>query len=141
MASNLVGAPQKWPVPFNVVVATGTTAAAPQRTAMSLQSSWVYEIEIEVPKGPAGAMGFYLEYAGKPVIPWANNASFLVVDDYEKSFDVSAEMGQGLVCVCYNTGGYSHTIYFRVMLTPISAYNVGANTAPVYPLDLSQIGS
>lgn len=139
MAGGLVGAPLKRALQFTVNVPAGTAQNAPQTTQLPIPDSWVYEIEVQVPDGPAGLMGFCLTYANTPIIPWANSLTFLTVENYEKTFPVEAQMGKGLACVAFNNGDWPHLIFLRVLTTPISAYQAVSNLAPVQAIDFSSM--
>ena len=135
-----VGAPVRQALPFTVTVPAGTQINAPAAFPLAIGDSWVYSIEVEVPKGSGGAMGFNIAYAGTQIIPWSTPVTWLVVENYRNTFQVDAEMGNGLVLKAYNTGYWNHQIFLRVNATPISAYLGGQAQAPVAPLDLSSIG-
>lgn len=130
-----VGSPQIQAIPFTVTVPGGTQINAPQTTALPLADMWVESIEVEVPPGPGGSMGFNLVYAGTQMIPFSQQTSWLIVDNYQHSFPVSSQMGKGLQVVAYNIGFWNHSIYLRVLGTPISAYLAGAAQAPPAPID------
>lgn len=127
-------------LPFNVTFQPGSTPAAPVTVAIPLGDVYAYSVEIEVPDGPSGNMGFYLLYAGVPIVPYAQTPTFLVVDDYEHTFPIAAELASSLNIVGYNTGYWPHTVYMRFLATPISAYAGNLIIPPTSQLDLSGLG-
>lgn len=134
-----VGAPVERLYPFTVTVPAGTVVAVPQTTSLPLDDIFCHSITVQVERGPSLAMGFYVQYAGQQIIPWAPNGNWLIVDNYEQEFPVNAELNKGLQVVAYNLGAWNHAVYLLVKGTPMSVY--GANSAaPVRPLDLSGLG-
>ena len=101
---------------------------------------WCYSVEIEVPRGPSLMMGFALTYANTQIIPWSTSASYLIVDDYQHSFPIDAELGKGLALVGYNAGAWPHTVYMRFLAVPVSSRAASAAAAPMPALDLSALG-
>lgn len=136
-----IGGPAVQAIPRSVTLQPGSTPTAPVATDISVGDLWVYSVEIEVPKGSAGLMGFALQYAGTQIIPWSTTASFVVADDYQHTFPIDAELGKGLKLVGYNQGAWAHTIYLRFLGVPIAAYSRGRVGAPIAPLDLSRLGA
>lgn len=135
-----IGAPDVQAYPFDITLQPGSTAAAPVTTAIGVADIWCYSVQIEVPKGPAGVMGFFLTYANTQIVPWSQSKHYLVVDDFDHTFPVNAELGKGLAMVGYNTGYWPHTVYFRFLGVPIAAYSAAQPQAPVAPVDLSALG-
>lgn len=135
-----VGAPSKQRIPFTVTIPAGTEEANPGSYPLAIPDSYVHGIEVEVPPGPGGAMGFNLTYGDTQIVPWSQTPSWLKVDDYYNTFEIGAELGNGLKVIGYNTGWWDHIIFLRVVCTPISAYLGGSPGAPVQPIDLSSIG-
>lgn len=135
-----VGGPDVQALPDNITVQPGSTAAAPVTTAINVGDIWCYSVDIEVPPGPGGQMGFYMTYANTQIVPWSQTPFFLVVDDFKHTFPVNAELGKGLAMVAYNTGYWPHTVYFRFLGVPIASYAAAQPQAPVAPVDLSALG-
>lgn len=133
-----VGGPLIRAYQVSVTVATGSTSAAPVTTPIVIDDIYCYSVEVEVPDGPAGLMGFYIQYASTQIVPWGPNGTYLRVDDYEHTYPVEAELGKSLAVVAYNTGAWPHTIYMRFLGTPIGAYQASQPVAPVTPIDFGQ---
>lgn len=137
-----VGGPLLQAIPYNAVVAPGSTPAAPVTTQVVLGDLWVYSVDFVVPPGPGGAMGFNLSYGGTPILPWSPlsqpgaNTDFFIVDDWQENVVVDSEIGSSLTFIAYNTGFWPHTVYMRFNATPIAAYASNAQAPPAL-LDLS----
>lgn len=136
-----IGSPEIQYLPFSFTFQPGSTPTAPVSVSPNIGDIWCYSIEVEVPIGPGGAMGFALTYANTQILPFSQAASYLVVDGYQKSFDVRTELGKSLQLVGYNTGYWPHTVYLRFAGIPIAAYQQQQPIPPASPLDLSQLGS
>ncbi len=119
-------------VPFNLTLQPGGTVAAPVSTPVPLEDCLLRRIEVRVPPGPLGTVGFYVTAAGTPIMPWEANAGYLNLNDETVGFDVNTEIGNGLVIVAYNVGQYAHTLYFRLIMTPITL--AGASIGRVTPI-------
>ena len=123
-----------------VTVPTGTTQAAPFTTTINLGDVWVEWIEIDVPPGPSGVVFFNLAYGGMGLVPSGVPLLFLNPDDWTATYPVNAEIPGKMTFTGWNLGGYSHTVTFRFLATPIAAWRVPSTVAPVQPLDLSTLG-
>jgi hypothetical protein len=71
----------------------------------------VVEIDIVVPHGPAGFMGFAIGAAGVPVFPEASG-QWIVTDDQRITWPLEDAIDSGAwEFFGYNTGSYAHTVY------------------------------
>lgn len=98
---------------FQATIPANTPKATPAVVNISLPSEIVQLVDLDVPPGPAGLMGFYLAVSGQQMIPF-EMGEWLVWDDREKSwpienFPTSAKWS----IVGYNLGGFPHTITVR----------------------------
>ena len=104
---------------FDVVVPAGTAKATPQLTKLTLPVRVVDEIEIRVPPGPRGEVGFAIGSSGVQVIPMAIG-SWIVTDDEEINWRLENFWDSGAWEVrAYNTGQFDHTLYLRFLLSTI----------------------
>lgn len=100
---------------FQVTLVPGSSAAAPQVVDIGFPPREVERIEIIVPPGPRGVMGFQLAMSGKQVLPITAGA-FVVTDDEKISWDLAGQNNSGAWQVIgYNTGAFSHTIEVRFL--------------------------
>lgn len=97
---------------FEVAIPTGSTPSAPQTFQMQIGIFSVSFIEVDIPDGPRGSVGFYIASSGKPVIPFTGGSpKFLVLNNTSKHWDLSDQPDSGdWQLIAYNVGGYSHTI-------------------------------
>lgn len=138
-----VGASQLQVLPYTVTFQPGTTPAAPVSNVLALPDTWVETIEILVPNGPGGQMGFALFYAGTQILPWSQTTSWLTVDNWDHAFDIDSEWSTSFTVKGYNQGAWPHSVYLRILGLPISAYQSASATAPVaeIPLTVINVGS
>ena len=68
--------------PLTVTTPAGTLIGAPQNTAFPLEDNYLVEIEIIVPDGSVGLLGFRILQASQQVFPWNN--SYYVTPNNEK---------------------------------------------------------
>lgn len=112
----------------------GTTIDDPETVAITLDNWIVVQVDLEVPPGPAGLMGFYLSNNGNPWIPYVAGEYF-IWDDHQQSFPVTDyPTGSGWEVTGYNTGSYSHDVFVTFHVNAITAPD--ADT-PVPPLVLT----
>lgn len=98
---------------FTVTIPAGTTKAATFSENLSLDNRVIESIDLEVPAGPAGLMGFYIARAGQQVIPF-EDGQYIVWDDRSASWQLSEQpTAQGWQIVGYNTGVFDHAVVVR----------------------------
>lgn len=117
-----------------VTVPAQTPIAAGFSQAITFPARVVDQINIKVPPGPRGQLGFSIGTGGMPVIP-ADIGDYIVTDDEEIEYPLTGYWNSGSWEVfAYNTGNYPHTLYltFLLELVPQQA------TSPA-PLDLSTL--
>lgn len=101
---------------FEVTIPPGTLKAAPQISNLAMPARIVNRIEIVVPPGCNGLVGFALGAAGQPVLPY-NAGAFVVASGETIGWDLIGQIESGAwQCFGYNTGIYSHTLYLRFYL-------------------------
>jgi hypothetical protein len=83
---------------------------------------------------------FNLSYAGTGLVPSGVPLLFLNPDDWTATYPVNAEIPGKMDFTGWNLGGFSHTVTFRFLATPIASWAVSRTVAPVQPLDLSGLG-
>lgn len=119
---------------FAVSTPAGTLLATPQKTELAIPPRIVDEVEIVVPPGPRGELGFALAMAGNPIIP-ANPGAWIVSDDETIHWPLEDFPTSGAwQLLSYNTGAFAHTIEIR-FLTRIPGESVDAGSTAPLPLD------
>lgn len=102
-----------------ITVTAGTAIAAPAVTALSLRDAVLDRLEIRVPPGPSGLVGFMLLHSGQQVIPFASG-TWIVTDDEKIGWDLTGyPTGDKWSVSAYNLDVYSHTLYFRLLLNEL----------------------
>jgi hypothetical protein len=110
-----------------VTVPAGTLSSAPQTSALTFQDGDVEQVEILVPPGPAGLVGFQLWYSGQRIIPFKNNL-FFRADSETIKWPLSNYPTTGRwQFVAYNLDIYDHIIQLRFLINEIR------RPAPVAP--------
>jgi hypothetical protein len=98
---------------FAVTVPTTATAASPQATNIALGPRLVRAIDIVVPTGVNGVVGFRLGLAGQSVIP-ANAGAWDVTSGEVVHHELSNLPNSGAwQLIAYNSGQYPHTLQVR----------------------------
>lgn len=119
---------------FQPTIPAGTPLVSPVTLAMQFPIYQVDRIEIKVPHGPNGNMGFYIALSGTQVIPYVPG-NWLILDDDNLSWDFSDLPNSGAwELVGYNTGFYPHTVYVRFFVEPVPP--IQSSSAAIIPSSL-----
>lgn len=103
---------------FQPVIPAGTPTTAPVTRAMVFDTNVVERIDIRVPPGPNGLVGFRIAAGGTQIIPYAAG-QWLVASDQLISWPLSDQIESGSwALIGYNLGAYAHTIYVTFLLRP-----------------------
>lgn len=98
---------------FAVTIPAGTAKSALEVTPLDLDNWEVEVLDLEVPPGPSGVMGFYVANNGVQWVPFTKGA-FLVWDDVRASWPLQGQPNaSGWQLVGYNEGQYDHTVTVR----------------------------
>lgn len=103
---------------FTVTIPAGTTKAAPYVYKFPLALFDIESIDLDVPAGPSGLMGFYLAVGGQQWIPW-QMGEYFIWDNKDRNYPLSSQpTSTSWALVGYNTGQYDHkvTVGFNVNL-------------------------
>ena len=124
---------------YTISVPAGTPIAAPVEVDCTFPPRAVDRVEIIVPPGPNGVLGFYIANSGVQVIPYDSD-DWIISNDEKIVWDLDSQITSGSWQVfAYNTGVNNHTFYVRFLLSLIPD---STNTTDVsQPLDLSSLGS
>lgn len=120
-----------------IVVPAGTTVAAPQTTALTLRDAVLERIEVRVPPGPSGLVGFAFLHSGQQVIPF-RAGDWIITDD--ELLDWATEnypTGNKWSFRAYNIDVYQHTMYlrlhFREIVSPVRSAGQPILIVPLTP--------
>lgn len=101
---------------YTAAIPAGTTPAAPAAFPFTMPARYARAVQIIVPPGPSGLVGFALTQGGVRVIPYASDP--WVVTDNEKiewpltNYNDAGSWG----LLGYNTGAQDHVLYVRFLL-------------------------
>lgn len=98
---------------FQVTIPAGTALATPFRQLVTFPVRKVDTLEVTIPPGPAGNMGFAITMRGINVMPLVPN-TWIVTDNERIRWDITDLPTSGDWQVSgYNTGTFDHTVYLR----------------------------
>lgn len=98
---------------FVATIPAGTAQATPVRISVAFPVRKVDSLEIIVPPGPSGLMGFAITMAGVNVIPVVAG-TYIVTDDERITWPLDGLPDSGAWQVSgYNTDVFDHSVYLR----------------------------
>lgn len=111
---------------FVVTIPAGTPITAPAVIELPLDNWEIESLDLEVPPGPAGLMGFHVANNGVQWLP-RGAGTWLVWDDRAASWNLTGQPNAGgWQVVGYNTGTYDHAVIARFHVNPPAAAADGA---------------
>lgn len=100
---------------FDVTIPAGTAKAAGFSSAMTFPNRVVTELEVRIPPGPRGEVGWSIGASGQPVIP-VQAGTYIVGNDEVIRWPLDGYIDSGAwTFYGYNTGRYPHTIEVRFL--------------------------
>lgn len=103
---------------FDVLVPAGTAQSAGFTSDLSFPPRIVTQIEVLVPPGPRGNVGFAIGSSGVPVMPH-NSGAWIVSDDERIVWPLDNVWDSGSwTLFAYNSGQYNHTLFVTFLLDP-----------------------
>ena len=109
---------------FTATILAGATALSPTVVDLALEGYEIESVDLEVPPGPAGLMGFYLARSGQQWIPYESD-EWIVWDDRFKNWTlIDQPTGGGWQVIGYNLDDYDHDVVVR--------FHVNTLTTPAY---------
>lgn len=121
---------------FQCTVPAGTAIATPFTQSLVMPPQVISSIEVIVPPGPRGQMGFQIGSSGNQILP-ADFGTWFVTDDERVRWDLTGQITSGgWEFFGYNLGIYAHSVYLRFLadLTPEQAQGIGGQ-----PFDLAAL--
>jgi hypothetical protein len=104
---------------FAVTIPAGTPIAAPVTRDISFPPFHVDYVEVIIPPGPLGQMGFRIASSRTQWVPW-NPGSWIIANDVTKVFNAEGWPDSGdWQIIGYNTGVFDHGIEVTFALDPI----------------------
>lgn len=105
---------------FTLAIPPGTTANSPLVMDTPMPERRVDELQIIVPPGPSGLVGFAVLYAGVRVIPYLSD-QWIITAGESINWPLEDQPTSGDWSVAgYNTGSQTHSIYFRFLLSLVT---------------------
>jgi hypothetical protein len=102
---------------FTLTIPPGTTAANPLVQDVALPERRIDELQILVPPGPSGFVGFAVLYAGVRLIPYLSD-QWIITAGESINWPLEDQPTAGDWSLAgYNTGTVAHSIYFRFLLS------------------------
>lgn len=101
---------------FAFTIPPGTPVGAPYEQDMTFPARDVAGVQITVPPGANGTVGFALANSGIAVLP-ITAGQWIVTSAQNIELDMTGYINSGSwQAIGYNTGYYPHTIYIRFLL-------------------------
>lgn len=101
---------------FEVEVPAATLEAAPADTDLNFDSGRVERVEIMVPPGPSGFVGFAIVHSNQQIIPY-QSGRFIIADNEVLKWELeSYPEASPWTIRAYNTDIYPHTLHIRLYI-------------------------
>lgn len=98
---------------FTATIPANTAKTTPVTVSLALDYYEVESIDLEVPPGPAGLMGFYIARSGQQWIPYEADEWIVWDDRYDSWYLSDQPTGSGWQVVGYNLDVYDHDVVVR----------------------------
>lgn len=100
---------------YTLVVPAGTTPEAPAVLDATMPPRNIEAIEIVIPPGVNGVVGFQIQNSGIAVIPYSSD-DWIISNDEVINWPLGNYIDSGSwQLAAYNTGTNDHTLYFRFL--------------------------
>lgn len=101
-------------------IPAGTSALAPVTIALTFDDGRVDQLDILIPPGPSGLVGFAIVHSQQQIIPYTAG-DWIIGDDEKLPWPLeNFPTGGKWSLRGYNTDVYDHTIYVRFLITDIT---------------------
>jgi hypothetical protein len=123
---------------FAVTIPASTPKASPATFPLTIPPRVVREVDVLVPPGPRGEVGFAIAQAGVSVFPTAPGP-FIITDNEVVRWPVdNANTSGAWQLIAFNTGSNPHTLQVRFLVDLPPDPGVAGGLVPLAP---SSIGS
>lgn len=123
---------------FSVTIPAGTLQSAPLRQSITMPPRIVDTLQVIIPPGPSGLMGFAITMGGVNVLP-IQPGTFIVTDNEKITWPLTGLPDSGAWQLTgYNTGVFDHTVYLRWLVNQIGSE---PTRSPIENIDLSLLAS
>lgn len=121
---------------YSASIPAGTQPTAPATFHFRMPWRIARQVEIVVPPGGSGMVGFNLGFGGVPIIPYGSDL-FIVTADEKMVWPLDRYPDSGdWTLTGYNTGTLDHSIYVRFLL---DVPQLGADVTQVAVIDATDI--
>lgn len=122
---------------FQVLIPAGTAVDSPVTVDMAMPPRIVDQINIRIPPGPNGLMGFRLSSGGIPFLP-SNSGAWVIANDEPIQWPLTGQITSGAwELQGYNLGQYDHTVYVKFLLSLVNSAAAGVPAQPLAVVGLS----
>lgn len=111
-------------IPLTCVVPANTAIASPQQFPLQFPAANVERIDVRVPPGPGGYVGFAVQYGGGNFIPEGNGTWIVADDQYIQWPLTGAPDGGNWTITAYNQDVIPHTLYVFFLISELTSANV-----------------
>lgn len=107
-------------LPFTVTVPANTAIVAPALFPFQFPSARVERIDVRIPPGPSGTVGFAIQYGGGNFIP-DTNGTWIIADNERIEWPLEgAPDGGNWSISAYNTDVLDHSLYFFFLVSNLT---------------------
>lgn len=118
---------------YSVNVPANTPIITPATTDVSFPARVVRQIQIRVPPGPNGELGFQIANSGIAVIP-INTGGWLIANDELVDLPITSEHDNGSwQVIAYNTGSYAHMLSVRFFVDLLPGWRDNSQAVTLLP--------
>lgn len=115
---------------LEVLIPLQTLSTAPADFPLQFPEGVVDNLEILIPPGPSGLVGFQVLHGDQQVIPLTRGV-FIITDNETLDWPLSGyPVGHAWAVRAFNNDRYDHTLYFRFLITDTGPVT-GATVTPV----------
>lgn len=106
---------------FDATIPAGTPVGSPVTLPMVFDQGNVTQIEVKIPPGPSGNVGFHIQAGGSQYVPRTLGAWIIADDDY-LIWPMDNAINSGSWALSgYNTDIYDHTLYVSFHVNELQA--------------------
>lgn len=118
-------------IPLTCQIPANTPINTPVTFPLQFPSSDVDRVEVRVPPGPSGLVGFYISHGGGNFIP-QGRGNWIIADDESLMWPTDGAPNNGnWSVVAYNTDVVQHTIYVRFLIRDLVFVSVPGGSGSV----------
>lgn len=118
-------------IPITCQISANTPVSTPMSFPLQFPSADVERIEVRIPPGPSGLVGFSINHGGGNFIP-QGNGNWIIADDESLAWPTDGAPNNGnWSVVAYNTDVVVHTIYVRFLVRDLVFVNTPGSSGLV----------